>query len=324
VLALGPSLMGGERRFAAALGPADRPAQPVGQGDREDLVAVDVELGAEAAPHRRRHHPQLALGDSGGGRQHHPQHVRHLGRRVEGHVAAVWRRHGQHAAWLHRRGDQALLVEVGRHGVSGICERCLECVGVGNERPVEALVGRQVGVRGGLLRFGGLDGGHRRQRLVVDIDELGGVGRAVAVFGEHHRHHVSYVAGLVDRHRVVRRVDHVVGDRPSARKRCDPQAHVGQCCACVDGMHAGGGLRGRGVDAVDPGVGERAAHHAHPQLAGDLDVVDVGGFAGEELGVLLAQHPGSHGAHDAPPCEPPVSLPAAEPAAARTDLTMLW
>ena len=43
----------------------------------------------------------------------------------------------------------------------------------------------------------------RRQRLVLDLDELGGVTRRVAGIGEHDRDRVALVADLVDRQAVL-------------------------------------------------------------------------------------------------------------------------
>ena len=60
-----------------------RPSR-VATSRREDLLAVDLQLGAEPAADVGRDHPQLVLGDAGGRGQHHPQDVRDLGGRPHG------------------------------------------------------------------------------------------------------------------------------------------------------------------------------------------------------------------------------------------------
>ena len=53
-------------------------------------------------------------------------------------------------------------------------------------------------------------------------------------------------------------------------------------------MTPGSFSRGRGVDALDAGVGVRAAHEGHVGHAVELDVVDVGALAGDQARVLAA------------------------------------
>jgi hypothetical protein len=92
----------------------------------------------------------------------------------------------------------------------------------------------------------------------------------------------------------------------------------------ADPGHGGGRA---GVDGADAGVGERAADHAHPQGARDLQVVHEAGLAREQPCVLLAEQP----AADRPSRLGPGGLAlggghagTSSPAAASTALTMLW
>ena len=62
VLDLAPALDRGERGLGALLGPPHRHAELAGEDEREDLLGVDVELRPEATAHRRRHDPDLLLG----------------------------------------------------------------------------------------------------------------------------------------------------------------------------------------------------------------------------------------------------------------------
>ena len=85
----------------------------------------------------------------------------------------------------------------------------------------------------------------------------------------------------------MRRVLHVVGDRPSARHGRGPEVH--QVLAGVHRTDPGECLGGAGVDRDDRGVGLVAAEHTEMECARHLHIVGVDGLAGEELGVLLAQ-----------------------------------
>ena len=234
---------------------------------------------------------------------------------------------GEHAARFHGRRDQALLDELGLDRVGGVGERRLECVGIGYQRPVVRLVRAVARVGVLLVGDGVVDRRDGRERVVLDVDHLGGVGRLVARLRQHDRDDLAEVVDLVGGHREVLGVDHVLGDRPRTRQRRDPEAHVLELRPGVDGEDAVHVLGGRGVDVLDAGVGEGRPHHAHPELTGHLDVVDVLAFTGEQrrvlptlhrladipLGVLLEGRVLDRG-HDATSC----------PEAVRTARTMLW
>ena len=190
-------------------------------------------------------------------------------------------------------------------------ERGVERVRVRDERPVEGLVRVVLGVGGGITVAGRGDRRDGVERLVVDDDEFRCVRCAVARVGQHDRHDLTDVMDLVHRQRIVRWVDHVLGDRPGAGQRCDPQPHLLELGPGVDGVNAFG-VFGRGrVDRGDLGVRHRGADHTHPELARHLDVVDVFAFADEQLGILAALQGRSDCVHPAPPTE-------------RTAFTMLW
>jgi hypothetical protein len=56
-------------------------------------------------------------------------------------------------------------------------------------------------------------------------------------------------------------------------------------------VHAGQRAGRRGVDGDDPRVGHVGAQHAHPQLAGQVDVVDERAAAAQQAVVLQARDP---------------------------------
>ena len=97
----------------------------------------------------------------------------------------------------------------------------------------------------------------RLERLVLDVDELGGVAGGHLGGRQDGGDGVADVAHLVLRQRVVRRVLHVLGDRPRAGHRCGPV--LGEVVAGVDGDDAGRLRRGGRVDVDDAGVCVRAA-----------------------------------------------------------------
>ena len=59
------AVVDGQVALAAGLGPLDRPAEPLGQQQASDLLAVHLELGAEPAADVGGDHPELVLGDAG-------------------------------------------------------------------------------------------------------------------------------------------------------------------------------------------------------------------------------------------------------------------
>jgi hypothetical protein len=155
----------------------------------------------------------------------------------------------------------------------------------------------------GLLR-----GGHRRQRLVVDVDQFEGVVGDVGVLGHHAGDLLALHPDLVGR-------QHRLGVARERRHPC--QVVLGEQLAGDDRDHAGERLRRRGVDRIDPGVRQRAAQDRHVQHAGQLDVLDVVAPALQEPGVLLALDALSQPAlrlrlsgHLAPLTLPPFARPA--------------
>ncbi len=77
-----------QRVLRALLDPLHRRAESARERDGEQLLRVDVELGAEAAADVRRDHPQLGLGYPERRSGEQAQDVRHLRRRPQRHIAA--------------------------------------------------------------------------------------------------------------------------------------------------------------------------------------------------------------------------------------------
>ena len=81
-----------------------------------------------------------------------------------------------------------------------------------------------------------------------------------------------------------------VGDNPGAGHRVEDAGGVG---AGIDGDDAGSLGRGGGVNAADAGVGVGAAQDGGVNQAGQLDVVGVGGLAGNQPGIFAAADAGT-------------------------------
>jgi hypothetical protein len=276
--------------LAAFLDPLHRPAELAGERDGELLLGVDVQFRAEGAADLRGDHSDLRLGDAQRQRQQRPQDVRDLRRRPDRVLALGGDGHDEDAARLDRGRDQAVLAVALRHSHGRFRKRLVDVAG--RERPLEAAVRVELVVnerRAVGKRFG--DVGHGRQRLVLDLDELGRVLRQRAAVGDDDRDRVAGVARLVARQRPMVRDLDLCRHRPGTGQSSRDVA--GDILARVGGDDSLGGDRLRGVDAHDPGMREGAADERHPDHPRDGQVVDVAPLAGEELRVLLSRQRGA-------------------------------
>ena len=182
---------------------------------------------------------------------------------------------------LHGVGDQALVDNALRYAHLGVTGGLVDVTTA--DLPLEAfivcdlVVYQRRAVPGGLLGVR-----HGVQRLVLHVDEFGGVGGCGRVAGDHGGDRVTNAAHLADGERRMRdlfRVRHY----PAADEAAEL---VGELFAGVDGYHAVGGFRGGGVYPYDVGVRVGAPHQREVQHTHHLDVVDVGALAGYEPGVF--------------------------------------
>ena len=268
----------------APLGPLDRAVQLAREQAARDELRVRGDLVAEPAadvlrddaelvgadPHRRRHHDHGEPGEL----------VVRRDRPLAG--AAVELDEG--AVELERRRVEAVEVELGdRDDVVGLGERGVDVAplpdaGVG-QVPAALLVehGRAV-----LERLARVD--DDVERLVLDLDELGGVARELARLGDDRHDRLADVAHLADRERVV-------PDAP-ARLGGDLEERVGEDRDLVAGQRpvdAGERERGADVDRLDPRVRVRRAHEVEVAHPVPLDVVEEDALALDEPPVLLAR-----------------------------------
>ena len=127
---------------------------------------------------------------------------------------------------------------------------------------------------------------HRRQHAVVDRDELGGVARELARFGDDERDRVADMAHPLGGEREARRHDQRVDRRDlrDARQRADPVG--GEIGGGEDAVNPGQRICRRRVDTGDLGMAVRRADDDGMELAENVDVVDKATLAAQEPVVL--------------------------------------
>ena len=122
---------------------------------------------------------------------------------------------------------------------------------------------------------------HRRQRLVVDLDQVEGVLGEITVGGDDDGHRLADIADLAD------------SDGPTFDRRLDPDHQAGGGCRHVVGGQYGGHARrlarGVGADCHDAGMGMRRAQDGCLQRVGfGAEVVDETAAPGQQRGVFNA------------------------------------
>ena len=132
----------------------------------------------------------------------------------------------------------------------------------------------------------------RRQRLVVDLDQLGGVAGLRQRLGDDEGDAVADVADAVgDEQRLEGAVALRRAEILRHQRRGDGAELVGDDVgAGQHQQHAGRGLGLGDVELLDPGVGVRRQHVDAVGHAGQHDVVDVAALPGQEALVLDPAH----------------------------------
>ena len=271
--------------LAAVLDPLHRLAGHDRPHDGQDVARVDADLAAEPAADVRGDDLDLVLGDAGHQRVDGAVRVRCLVGRPDGELAGHRVHVGDRAAGLHRRGVHARVEHLlGDHDVRRGEHLVGEVLVAG--LPVEDVVVRLAldvvaDDRGALVER--LLGVHdRRQRLVVDLDEVERVARGVLVLGDDEGDLLALEAHLVGgEHRL-----DVHRQRRHPREVQRLEGGTGD-----DRLHLRHRLGLGGVDRPDPGVRIGAAQDRGVQHAGQRHVVEVAATAADETYVLLALHP---------------------------------
>ena len=191
----------GDEGFRARRLPVHRPAEFPGADQHRDIFRIDRGLHAEGAADILGDDAQLVVRHAHDGGRHVAQRIGALRAGIErvavgrlvidaGRAARFHRRHhhaligDRHLGDMRRLGDQArdlALVVVARHRTG----------------PVDAEITGHFGIELGLALHRGVEIDHRRQFLVVDLHEIGGVLRLCGRLSHHHRHRVAAMHDLV-------------------------------------------------------------------------------------------------------------------------------
>ena len=287
----------GREILDAILGPFHRPAGHDRGDDRADIARIGADLVAEAAADVRGDDVDLVLGDFRDQRADGADDMRRLERAPQRQLAFDLVERGDALAGLerarmHARIDDHLLdrdVGLGERRVGrGLVARLpgedvviVLALAVGAVGLVLEILADHRRVRRHRLERIDID----RQRLVFDLDQIGGIGRGVAVLGDDEGDFLVLEQHLaVGQHHL-----HVAGER----------RHPGE----IDGFQRLGGehrddaghRRGFGrVDLLDAGVGVRRAVEVAVEHARQFQVVDVIALALDEADVLDALSPAAH------------------------------
>ena len=313
----------------AALDPADRAAQGLGQVGDQDRLAVEGRLDAEAAALvARRDDAHLLRRDVEDIGQRQPVDMRALGGEPAGHAVGLVP-FEERAAGLHRRDAAAVAGEALAHHDIGAVEGLLDlglvrglAVGVGaagkihleDDVVVPALVddGRAFLERAlGIADIG--------ERVVVHHDGLDRVLGDIGVARDHRRHRLAVPLHLAHGQRPVGGVGG--GQRRLHHRLRHGQDLVLDVVPGDDRDHARHRLGGARVDALDAGMRVVAALEHQMQRARLHDVGEEASPAGGEAMVFLAAEPGADPAF-ARPGHPLLLRHLAALAASRTASTM--
>ena len=278
-----------EQVLVAGLGPARGPAEPPGHPADHGVLRVGAELGAERAAHVRGDDPERGLIDA-----------EQVGQGLAGALRALVRDPGRQPAvrpvdrgrgpGLHRSrrdplvddgagdDDLAAVEQIGRQG-SGIAEGGGDVAARSREKHGRPRLGRLGHVH------------HRRQRVIVDIDEIGGILALVAALGHDYRYRL---ADVPDHVRGDQRLAHLGVDHARHHRGQLGQVHVG---AGERSDHAQLGHDGADVDGDDPRVRDRRPDEVHVAGARQPQVVRVDPAGGQEARVFRPDNPGTQNTH---------------------------
>ena len=272
---------GRQEMLAARLDPFHRASDAARDSGQQNVLGIDVTLGAEAAADVRRDHAHSLLGEAQGRGDRGAHGERYLGRRPDRQPAVRSVGLHQHAAWLDRHRGHA------RHAEARLDDhvRLAEAAGdVADDAVGWAghVVGPLVEDPRRVCRERGVDRGHRGQHVVANVDELGGVGGPIHVVGDHHRHGLAGVAGL-------RAGDCRLGVGPEPGRRHERRHCRGalrQLGTREDGDHTRLCERPARVDSGDASVRVGTAHDRRVQEVGKAQIVDVATASREKAAIF--------------------------------------
>ena len=293
-------VVAGERVGLEVLGPVfdplDRLAGEERGRDGQDVARIDRHLAPEPATDVVRLDPDVVLVDGQAGarcdeREDRPDGVRRLAGHVQGELLADRIPVSDAAASLDRGHVDARDVDVLRHRHLGSRERGIRGGPIARF-PVPDVVGllvrAAVRAQDERVRLERLERiGDDRQRLVIHEHGRDAIGGGVAGRGDDRRDFLGLVHDGVHREHHL----HVAGQRRH------PVELVALEVLAGDDRGDAGDLQGlRAVDRLDLRVGIGAANDVQPQLARQVDVLDVLALATDDPWVFLALDRMTHAA----------------------------
>ena len=269
------TLIVGNEAFAARADPFHRPPQsPRGPGD-DGLLGIVLTLVAEAAADVGRNQPNRGLRQVKLLADDAPDVMRYLRGAIERKLA-VRAAVGQNGARLDCRADQAVVDEVETHHMCGGAKGFAHGDFVAAREAEADVAGRGLVKLRRIVAHRGFRIGHRWQRLIINLHEIGSVTRLRQCLGNDGGHRLADVADCPARQRPTRRLRH----RLAVGRFDGPKRHHG---AEVVGRHIRAGEHGDdtrltsrwcAIDLADASMRMRRANHHAVQLSGQRDVGD--------------------------------------------------
>ena len=261
----------------------DRPADCARQRRRQNAGLMAEQLGAETAAGECRHDIQFMGVDAERTGDHPAAIIIHRGIGMDGELAGAGIVTRHRAVGFHRRAAGARPAEAALDHPVGLGEIFLhraEGQGAGERDIGVAAIGMKDGVARRSQRFLEID--HRRQRLILDLDQIAGILGDIARFGGDRDDRFADMAHLVLRDAML--VHRRVGP---ARQRAGDLRRLG---AGHDAQHAGQRFRLALIDTDDFRMGMRAAQNGGMGHVRKICVVGENAAADQQPRVLDPLH----------------------------------
>ena len=295
VMYLVAGMTGALQVLAPVLYPFDRAADAPRQIGQQQILRIDVALGAKAAAHIQRNtaHPRLGHAKRKGDLA--PDPVHHLRRRPDRDSAGSRLMHRGDAAAFHRNAGISMMIKAPLQRLF-CCSKGSRHVALGNRK-----LSQQVGAvlfmqHGGSCAERGLRIDDRVEKLVIDAHQIDRILGKITVVGDDHRHRLADVAHLVPGKQGLARVKNLVRHRraPLARQWqlliLDRRNFFRQLKPAHDKAHA----RCRGsaaeVDRFDARMRHRTAHECDMQHSGQREIGDVLALPAQQPVIFPARH----------------------------------
>ena len=277
--------------LAAILDPLHRPAQFARQERDQQIFRIDMAFDAETAADIERDAADAGLRKFQHRGRLAPQPMHDLGRRPDRHRIGPRIVQSDHAAAFHRHGGVAMMIKAPLQPMRRARKRAVG-VAFANREGADQ-VGAELVVDDGCARGErqfGIE--HGRQRIEIEIDQLGCVFRRIAVLRHDDSHRLADVPDLIVRQQRLLRIDELVLHlrRPFARQRKLGVRHrrqkLGELRAGQRIDNAGRRGGARHIDRFYARMSDRASDKHRMQHMRQFEIGDELAAAGEETAIL--------------------------------------